>query len=92
MPSRGKPSNVSDEAYQGSRGQQPHPGDRTQVLDGGKLLDDRLQLPLDLLDPSFDLADLATGLGEDRSQGLGQIGVGVLDERPRGGIWTPPVK
>ena len=63
----------------------PHPGDRTQVLDGGKLLADRLQLPLDLLDPSFDLADLATGLGEDGSQGLGQIGVGVLDERPRRG-------
>ena len=36
-------------------------------------------------DAGLDLADLATGFGEDRSQGLGQIGVGVLDERPRGG-------
>jgi hypothetical protein len=55
------------------------------VLDGGKLLGDRLQLPLDLFNPTFDLADFASGLGEDRTQSLGQTGVGVLDERPRRG-------
>ncbi len=67
VPSGGKTPDIPDEAHERRRAQQPDTGDSAQVFDRGKLLGDCLQLPFDLLDSTLDLADLATGLGEDWS-------------------------
>jgi hypothetical protein len=52
------------------------------VGDDGQLLSHRLQLALDLLDAGLDVVDLVTGLGEERPQGVGKLGVGILYEDP----------
>ena len=55
------------------------------MFDRGKLFRDGIELALHKVNTGLDLADLATCFGEDWSQRVGQIGVRILDESPRGG-------
>jgi hypothetical protein len=72
--------NVPDEGEKAGGGQEADAGDGEEVGDGGQLLCHRLELAFDLLDASLDVANLVTGLGEERS--LGEVGVGILGEGP----------
>jgi len=64
---RGEAPDVSNESHERGGDQQPDSRDGAEIADGRELLRRCLQLPLYLLDPGFDLADLATGLGKDRA-------------------------
>jgi len=70
----GEAAHVADEGDEGGGGQQSDAWDAEQGDDGGQLLGKGLELTLDLLDASLDLADRLAGGSEERAQGFGQLG------------------
>ena len=53
-----------------------------QPLDGGELAGEGRELTLYQFEAALDLADLLTGLGEQRPQWGGELRIGILDQRP----------
>jgi hypothetical protein len=82
VPCRWEAVDGSDEGDESSGGEETDAGDAQKQLDRWELFGHRLQLTFHLFDPGFDGPDLETGFSEDGSQGLGQLGVGVLDQGP----------
>jgi hypothetical protein len=55
------------------------------VGDRGQLFGYRLQPVLDLIDPHLDLSDLLAGIGEEGTEEVRQVCVGVFEDGVDGG-------
>src|SRR4029453_5347381 len=82
MSSRWEAVDVADEGDESGGGQEADAGDAEEVADGEELFGQAVELPLGFLDAALDVADFEAGIGEEGPEGVGQIGVGVLDEGP----------
>jgi hypothetical protein len=72
--------NVADKSNQGSGGQKADAGDGTQLLEDGVMISQRLELPFNGTDTSFELSDFISHISESRPQQPGDRTIKIIDE------------
>lgn len=71
---------IADESNQRSGGHKANAGDRTKLIERGVIPCQRLELPFNGLDTSFELSDFISYISERRSQQLGDRTFQIVDE------------
>lgn len=71
---------ITDECNQRSGGYKANAGDRTKLIERGVIPCQRLELPFNGLDTSFELSDFISHISERRSEQLGDRTFQIIDE------------
>ena len=72
----------SDEAHERRCSDQADTGDGLQALGDRELGGQGLELLVNSADPRFAISDLEAGIGQGLTQRYGQVGGGILEQRP----------
>lgn len=83
--SRRESMDIADKSNQSSGGHKANTRDRTKLVERGVIPCQRLELPFNSLDTSFELSDFISHISERRSQQLGDRTFRIVDEIPHSG-------
>ena len=79
---------IANKSDQGSGGQKADARDGAKLFENGVIDCQRLELPFDGVDTSFELSDFISHISESRPQSFGNGTLKIIDERPYG--WHDP--